>query len=88
MTINVRGSFGNGEEMFGAGVAINLDKGSMPGVSKRQLAKAVNTQAEHIKTLENNNQQLQQDNEAMRRMMMQMQARLEKLEKKDLEKNK
>ena len=79
--LNVRGSFGNDENMVGGGVTFALSKSEIPGVTKATLAKAVNTQAQHIKELESNNQQLQQDNEAMRQMMMQMQERLEKLEK-------
>ena len=79
--LNVRGSFGNDENMVGGGVTFALSKSEVPGVTKATLAKAVNTQAQHIKELESNNQQLQQDNEAMRQMMIEMQERLEKLEK-------
>ena len=39
--MNVRGSFGNSENMVAAGVAVALNKGDIPGVTKRQLAKAV-----------------------------------------------
>ena len=46
--MNVRGSFGNSESMVAAGVAVALNKGDIPGVTKRQLAKAVNAQAQTI----------------------------------------
>ena len=49
--MNVRGSFGNDESMLGAGVAIALDKGDVKGVTKRQLADAVNKQAKVIDTM-------------------------------------
>ena len=39
--MNVRGSFGNSENMVAAGIAVALNKGDIPGVTKRQLAKAV-----------------------------------------------
>ena len=51
--LNLRGSFGSGDEsMVGGGVTIALNKGSMPGVSKAQLAKAVNSQAKVIEQLQ------------------------------------
>ena len=51
--LNLRGSFGSGDEsMIGGGVTIALNKGSMPGVSKTQLAKAVNSQAKVIEQLQ------------------------------------
>lgn len=43
--MNVRGSFGNDENMVAAGVAVSLNKGDVPGVTKRQLANTVNAQA-------------------------------------------
>ena len=46
--MNVRGSFGNDENMVAAGVAVSLNKGDIPGVTKRQLAKTVNVQAGQI----------------------------------------
>ena len=41
--VNVRGSFGNDENMIGGGVAVALDKGSTPGISKAQLVREVST---------------------------------------------
>ena len=46
--MNVRGSFGNDENMVAAGVAVSLNKGDVPGVTKRQLANTVNAQAGQI----------------------------------------
>ena len=43
--MNVRGSFADGENMVGGGVAISLNKGDVPGVTKRQLAAALNKQS-------------------------------------------
>ena len=36
--LNVRGSFADGENMVGGGVSVSLNKGDVPGVTKRQLA--------------------------------------------------
>ena len=52
LTMNVRGSFGTDENMVGAGVYVALNKGNTPGVSKAQLVKTVNAQAERIQRLE------------------------------------
>ena len=46
--MNVRGSFGTDENMVAAGVAVSLNKGDVPGVTKRQLANTVNAQAGQI----------------------------------------
>ena len=54
--MNVRGAVGNGENMLGAGVAVSLTKGDIPGVTKRQLANTVNRQAEAINQLQQNQQ--------------------------------
>ena len=51
--INVRGSFGNNENMIAGGVAVALNKGDVPGVTKRQLANAVNAQAVTIQNQAN-----------------------------------
>ena len=45
--MNVRGSFGNDENMLGAAVSVSLSKGDIPGVTKRQLANKV-TQLEQV----------------------------------------
>ena len=41
--MNIRSSFGNNENMLGAGVSVSLSKGDVPGVTKRQLAREVVT---------------------------------------------
>ena len=51
--VNVRGSFGNSESMVAGGVAVAVNKGDIPGVTKRQLAKAVNVQAATIQNQAN-----------------------------------
>ena len=58
--LNVRGTVGNNENMLGAGVAVSLTKGDIPGVTKRQLANTVNRQAEAIGALQQNQVQYQQ----------------------------
>ena len=52
--VNVRGSFGNDENMIGGGVAVALDKGTMPGVTKAQMVKTINAQAQEIQTMKVN----------------------------------
>ena len=42
--INVRGTVGSDQNMVGAGVSMNLDKGDKTGVSKAQLVKTVQQQ--------------------------------------------
>ena len=46
--VNVRGAVGNGEDMVGAGVGIALQRGNTPSVSKAQLVKTINAQADKI----------------------------------------
>ena len=41
ITIAVKGAFGNGENMIGGGIGLALNKGDMPGVTKRQLAQKI-----------------------------------------------
>ena len=48
VTIALKGAFGNGENMVSGGIGVALNKGDMPGVTKRQLVKTVNAQAEQI----------------------------------------
>ena len=49
VTVAVKGAFGNGENMVAGGVGIALSKGDVPGVTKAQLAKTVNAQADKLK---------------------------------------
>ena len=58
--MNVRGSFGNSENIVGAAVSVSLSKGDIPGVTKRQLANTVNRQANAINVLQQNQQKDQQ----------------------------
>ena len=46
--LNLRGSFGNGENMAGAGITLGLNKGAARGLSKVSMAKAMNAQANEI----------------------------------------
>ena len=46
--VNVRGSIGNEENMVGAGVSVALNRGNTPRVSKAQLVRTINAQAEKI----------------------------------------
>ena len=57
--VRVGGSFGNGDEMVGAGVSVFLNKADTPAVSKAQLVRTINAQANEI-------QQVKQENIAMR----------------------
>jgi uncharacterized protein YbjQ (UPF0145 family) len=52
VTVNVRGSFGNDENMIGAGVGIALQRGNTPSVSKAQLVRTINAQANKITEME------------------------------------
>ena len=51
ITMNLRGSFGSEENMVGGGVTVALQRGNTPGVSKAQLVRAVNAQANEIAEL-------------------------------------
>ena len=48
VTLAVKGAFGNGENMVSGGVGIALSKGNLPGITKAQLARTVNVQADKI----------------------------------------
>ena len=50
--MNVRGSFGNDENMVGGGVSIALQRGNTPSVSKAQLVHTINAQANKITEME------------------------------------
>lgn len=85
----VSGSFGNGDEMVGAGVAVSLNKGNTPAVSKAQLVRTINAQANRIQQVEQENALVRAENanmkqkyENMEQVMLRMQARLDALENK------
>ena len=66
--VRVGGSFGNGDEMVGAGVSVSLNKGNTPVVSKAQLVRTINVQAGQIQQQANEIQQVKQENSNMRAM--------------------
>ena len=72
VTLAVKGAFGNGENMVSGGVGIALSKGNVPGVTKRQLARAVNAQATKI-------EQLTAEREADRAKIAELERKLERL---------
>ena len=49
--VNVRGAAGNGEDMIGAGIGISLNRGNTPGVSKAQMVRTINAQAQEINVM-------------------------------------
>ena len=51
ITMNLRGSFGSEENMVGGGVIVALQRGNTPGVSKAQLVRVVNSQAQEIQNM-------------------------------------
>lgn len=52
VTIALKGAFSSGENMVSGGVGIALNKGDVPGVTKRQLVQTVNAQAQRIQSME------------------------------------
>ena len=48
VTLALKGSFSSGENMVSGGVGVALNKGDVPGVTKRQLLQTVNAQAQRI----------------------------------------
>ena len=50
--MNLRGSFGSDENMVAAGIAVSLNKGDVPGVTKRQLVNTVNAQSQKLENYE------------------------------------
>ena len=85
----VSGSFGNGDEMVGAGVAVSLNKGNTPAVSKAQMVRTINAQAERIQSLESNRsadrEQIERQNAVianMQQAMVRMQEELAELKAK------
>ena len=59
--VNVKGTVGSDKNMLAGGVTVALDKGSTPGVSKAQMVKTINAQAERIAKLEQVVNQLAQE---------------------------
>lgn len=71
LIVNVRGAAGNGEDMIGAGIGVSLNRGNMPHVSKSQMVKTINAQAQQI------------DNQTM--LLQQQAGRIQELEHRDTE---
>ena len=91
--VAVKGSFGSDENMVSGGIGVSLNKGNVPGVSKAQLVRTINAQAEKMQQMESNYEgklamqkneiaAVRAENASMQKMMLDMQARLEALEKK------
>ena len=87
--MNVRGSFGTDENMVAAGVAVALNKGDVPGVTKRQLVQTVNAQANKIMAMDQNYQsqiaQMNQNHQAeiaqLKDQVARMAQKIDELEK-------
>ena len=69
--VNVRGTVGSDENMLAGGVSVALDKGSVPGVSKAQLVRTVNAQAERLNAQD---AQIAEMREEMARMAKRIEA--------------
>ena len=70
--LNVRGTVGSDENMLAGGVSVALDKGTVPGVSKAQLVRTVNAQAQRIEQLEEKDKQRDMEMEQLRREVLMM----------------
>ena len=70
--LNLRGSFADGENMFGGGVAVSLSKGDVPGVTKRQLANEVSVLKQNQQALLQARAQDQQQIAELKAMVQQM----------------
>ena len=69
--MNVRGSFGTDENMVAAGVAVSLNKGDVPGVTKRQLVHKIETMEQ------NHKQELAQMNQSYQAAFAEMRQQME-----------
>ena len=78
--VNVRGTVGSSENMVGGGVSVALDKGSVPGVTKAQLVRTVNSQAEKITQQDQRMQQQEQVINAQGAKLAQQDNRIAQLE--------
>ena len=47
----VKGAFGNGENMVSGSVGVSLNKGDVPGVTKAQMVRTINAQANEIREM-------------------------------------
>ncbi len=74
--MNISSTVGNNDTMFGAGVSIAVDKPVAGGMSKAQLVKAVNSQAEQI---EQQNAKIQQQDAKIQQQDAVNQALLQRI---------
>ena len=77
--VRVGGSFGNGDEMVGAGVSVSLNKADTPAVSKAQLVRTINAQAEKINVQDNEIQNLKAGRVADNQRIAELEAQLVRL---------
>ena len=80
VTVAVKGAFGNGENMVSGGVGIALSKGNVPGVTKAQLARAVNAQADKLTEATRVIQQMSAERQADRERIAELERKLSRLE--------
>jgi hypothetical protein len=79
VVMNISSTIGNSDTMFGAGVSVAVDKPVAGGMSKAQLVKAVNAQAERIEQQDAKIQKQDAVNEALVAEIQQMKAEIAKL---------
>ena len=63
--INVRGTIGNGDNMVGGGVSFALNRPGVPSISKSQMVKVINAQAQQIQQMANEMGNMKQQLNAM-----------------------
>lgn len=77
--LNMRSSFGNSETMFGAGVGVALTKGGSNGLTKQALTKKVVSLEQDKAALTDKVGKLEKDNADMKRAMLLMMDKIEKI---------
>ena len=78
VVVNVKGTVGSDENMLAGGVTVALDKGSVPGVTKKQMVQTINSQATEIQQLKEQNKQRDAEMEQMRQQMALMMQEIQK----------
>ena len=79
--LNIRGAVGNGENMAGAGVTIGLNKGGATGLSKAQMVRAMNAQANEIVAQKEMIQSQQEQLELQKQQIEELKAMFEDMKK-------
>ena len=79
--LNIRGAVGNGENMVGAGVTIGLNKGGATGLSKAQMVRAMNAQANEIIAQKEMIQSQQEQLELQKQQIEELKAMFEDMKK-------